>query len=90
MQRNTGSGKIDLLPNRTLFSKVTGTSIPLQEFMHFISHWNKKITEEQIAFLNLIIGLLNMAEVKNKMLKRMIEEQSFKNAKKRWFKTSPR
>ena len=57
--------------------------------MDIILHWNKKITEKQIAFLNPFLGLLNMSKVKIKTIKLMAEEQSFKNAKKRWFTTSP-
>ena len=87
--RLTASGKIDLLPDGRLFSNVTRTSIPLQEFIQIISHWNKKISEPQISFLKPIIGLLHLSEIKNKAIKLMIEEESFKNRRKRWFKTSP-
>ena len=87
--RLTGSGKIDLLSDGRLFNNVTGTSIPLQEFNHILSHWNKKISEPQITFLKPIIGLLHLSEIKNKAIKLMIEEESFKNPRKRWFKTSP-
>ena len=38
--RLTASGKIELLPDGTLFSNVTRTSIPLQDFLHTISQWN--------------------------------------------------
>ena len=71
-----------------MFSKVTGSSITLHEFMNIISHWNKKISEEQVAFLNPILPLLNKDEIKNKMLKHMIQEHSFKFRKKR-LKTFP-
>ena len=89
IERLTGSGKIDLLPDGRLFNNVTGTSIPLHEFYHILTHWNKKISEAQITFLKPIIGLLHLSEVKNKTVKNMIEEESFKNPRKRWLTTSP-
>ena len=87
--RLTGSGKIELLPDGSLFNNMSETGIPLQEFFSIISQWNKKISEAEIAFFKPIIHLLNMTEVKNKAIKVMLEEQRFKNPKKRWFKVSP-
>ena len=90
IERLTGSGKIDLLADGRLFNNVTDSTIPLHEFYHILSHWNKKITEAQITFLKPIIGLLHLSEVKNKAVKNMIEDEKIKkNPRKRWLTTSP-
>ena len=82
IERLTASGKIDLLSDGRLFNNVTGASIPLQELNQILSHWNKKISEPQITFLKPIIGLLHLSEVKNKAIKLLIEEESFKKSEK--------
>ena len=102
IEQITGSGKIDLLPNGHLFNKVTETTMPLQEFYHILAHWNKRLSDVQTSFLKPIIGLLHLSDVKNKMVKQMIEEDrikknrgqktilgSPKSQKKRWLTTSP-
>ena len=103
IEQITGSGKIDLLPDGRLFNNVTDTSMPLQEFYHILAHWNKRLSEVQTSFLKPIIGLLHLSDVKNKMVKKMIEEDRIKNRglktilgeerpksqKKRWLTTSP-
>ena len=104
IEQLTGSGKIDLLPDGRLFNNVTDSSMPLQEFYHILAHWNKRLSEVQTSFLKPIIGLLHLSDVKNKTVKKMIEEDRIKNRglktilgeerpksqkKKRWLTTSP-
>ena len=89
IKRLTTSGNIDLLPDGRLFNNKSGIGIPVQDFLKIISQWNRKITEEDLLFFKSIIHLLNPSEIRNKSIKVLLEDETPKSAKKRWFKVSP-